>query len=96
MKRKVIIYRTSLQGYGCFKSEIEVSDENFVSETNCSITIKEHSDFDYYGRVKQDICYATTIDEFLKLKNEWYNSHIEKIAKEMKETLDMAEKLRNE
>lgn len=83
-----------MQGYGCFKEEIEVSDKNFVSETDCTITIKEHSDFDYYGRVKQDLCYATTIDEFLRREDEWYGKHIQEITERHIQTIEMATKLK--
>ena len=85
VERKVTIYDTDLQGLGCFKREIEVRENNFVSETPDEITIIP----DAYGP-EDSITYAKTVEKFLKNENDWFEKHIKKETLRHEHTLIMA------
>jgi hypothetical protein len=87
------IYRNSLQGYGCFKEEIEVVPENLVREDNISITIMGREE-GLYGE-KREERYITDLDAFIKEENEWFKNHIEEITERHNHTLKMATDLKN-
>jgi len=85
VERNVTIYDTDLQGHGCFKREIEVRENNFVSETPDEITIIPAA----YGP-EAPITYAKTVEKFLKNENDWFEKHIKKETLRHEHTLIMA------
>jgi len=94
MSRLVTVYECGWPGYGCFERKIEVTDENFVSEDEHTITIKEtYMDNDCCER-EGDSTYVKDIDTFIKSENDWYDKHIAEIKERHELTLKNAEGLR--
>ena len=90
MKRLVIVYRNASQGYGCIQDKLEVTDENFVSETPTTITVKEQMldqwECEYIG----EMTYFTDINAFIQSEDEWFAIHIKELTERHQHTLKMA------
>lgn len=85
MSRKITIYETSLQGYGCFKREIEVDASTVVSETLDEITLRipKHED-------EGDLVYCKTIDRFIKSETEYFLRSLRELTERHQHTIAMA------
>ena len=94
MNRQVTVYEQGYYGYGCFKRKIDVTDKNFVSETeHWLIIVEDHLDHDG-GEYRCECSYAKDIDTFIESENVWYDKHVAEIKERHELTLKNAESFR--
>ncbi len=88
--RKIRVYRRGDVGYGCFSHLVDVTVENFVSETDDTITLIEQSLNNWGGACDTEIMYYKNIDAFVRSENERFVKHIEELRERHEKTLKMA------
>ena len=92
--RKVKIYRNFHVGWGCVCEELTVTDANFVSETEDTITlISEELDHnDDLKEVPRE--YIKSLPLFEKRVKAWYTDRHEQLEEEQQRTQKMIDELK--
>ena len=93
MTRRITIYKRAKVGYGCLETSIVVDSENFISETDDTITIAE-VDLDHWsGMVETDITYFKSLKAFIAHEKAKYAAKINELKNRHEKTMEMANRL---
>ena len=91
--RKVPVYCYLWNGQGSQRKELEITSDNFISENDATITIKEtYTDQDNCER-KDEAVYQKTKLGFIQAENSWFHGHIKELINRHRQVIKMVQTL---